>query len=181
MCDLEWDFHQSGFNQRKRTNRYIWYACIQRDQERNFKEFTFILVETGCYCCCQVASVVSDSVRPHRRQPTRRRRPGDSPGKNTGVGCHFLLQCMKVKGSQKNHRTGNQNDDHQARTPWAWAEAVFHRWNLFREGNIWPCFWGFSTDFSPALPDSPEYILMRCQLIRGFNYIGKIPLQQHLG
>ena len=40
-------------------------------------------------------SVVSDSVRPHRRQPTRLPRPWDSPGKDTGVGCHFLLQCMK--------------------------------------------------------------------------------------
>ena len=48
-------------------------------------------------CCCQVASVVSDSVRPHRWQPTRLPRPWDSPGKNSGVGCHFLLQCMKVK------------------------------------------------------------------------------------
>ena len=42
-------------------------------------------------------SIVSDSVRPHRRQPTRLLRPWDSPAKNTGVGCHFLLQCMKVK------------------------------------------------------------------------------------
>ena len=41
--------------------------------------------------------VVSDSVQPHRRQPTRLPRPWDSPGKNTGVGCHFLLQCVKVK------------------------------------------------------------------------------------
>ena len=40
---------------------------------------------------------MSDSVRPHRRQPTRLPRPWDSPGKNTGVGCHFLFQCMKVK------------------------------------------------------------------------------------
>ena len=40
---------------------------------------------------------MSDSVRPHRRQPTRLPRPWDSPGKNTGVGCHCLLQCMKVK------------------------------------------------------------------------------------
>ena len=40
---------------------------------------------------------MSDSARPHRRQPTRLRHPWDSPGKNTGVGCHFLLQCMKVK------------------------------------------------------------------------------------
>ena len=38
-----------------------------------------------------------DSVRPHRRQPTRLLCPWDSPGKNTGVGCHLLLQCMKVK------------------------------------------------------------------------------------
>ena len=53
---------------------------------------------TSPECCCrQVASVVSDSVRPHRRQPTRRRRPWDSSGKNTGVGCHFLLHCMKLK------------------------------------------------------------------------------------
>ena len=40
---------------------------------------------------------MSDSVRPHRRQPTRLPHPWDSPGDNTGVGCHFLLQCMKVK------------------------------------------------------------------------------------
>ena len=40
---------------------------------------------------------MSDSVRPHRWQPTRLPRPWDSPGKNTGVGCHFLLQCLKVK------------------------------------------------------------------------------------
>ena len=44
---------------------------------------------------------MSDSVRPHRRKPTRLRRPWDSPGKNTGVGCHFLLQCMKVKSERE--------------------------------------------------------------------------------
>ena len=40
---------------------------------------------------------MSNSVRPHRRQPTRLPRPWASPGKNTGVGYHFLLQCMKVE------------------------------------------------------------------------------------
>ena len=49
----------------------------------------------------QTASVVSDSVRPHRRQPIRLPRPWDSPGKNAGVGCHFLLQCMKVKSESE--------------------------------------------------------------------------------
>ena len=44
---------------------------------------------------------MSDSVRPHRWQPTRLPRPWDSPGKNTGVGCHFLLQCMKVKSESE--------------------------------------------------------------------------------
>ena len=44
---------------------------------------------------------MSDSVRPHRRQPTRLPHPWDSPGKNTGVGCHFLLQCMKVKSQSE--------------------------------------------------------------------------------
>ena len=44
---------------------------------------------------------MSDSVRPHRRDPTRPRCPWDSPGKNTGVGCHFLLQCMRVKSESE--------------------------------------------------------------------------------
>ena len=60
----------------------------------------------SCCCyCCYVASVVSDSVRPHRRQPTipgdEKPHPWDSPGKNTGVGCHFVLQCMKVKSESE--------------------------------------------------------------------------------
>ena len=44
---------------------------------------------------------MSDSVRPHRQQPTRLLCPWDSPGKNTGVGCHFLLQCMRVKSESE--------------------------------------------------------------------------------
>ena len=44
---------------------------------------------------------MSDSVRPHRWQPTRLPCPWDYPGKNTGVGCHFLLQCMKVKSERE--------------------------------------------------------------------------------
>ena len=44
---------------------------------------------------------VSNSVRPRRRQPSRLLHPWDSPGKNAGVGCHFLLQCMKVKSESE--------------------------------------------------------------------------------
>ena len=46
-------------------------------------------------------SLVSDSVWPHRRQPNRLLCPWDSLGKNTGMGCHFLLQCMKVKSESE--------------------------------------------------------------------------------
>ena len=55
-------------------------------------------LDSFCCCCCYVTSDVSDSVWPDRLQPTR---PWDSPGKNTGVGCHFLLQCMKVKSESE--------------------------------------------------------------------------------
>ena len=44
---------------------------------------------------------MSDSVRPYRRQLTRLRHPWNSPDKNTGVGCHFLLQCMRVKSESE--------------------------------------------------------------------------------
>ena len=44
---------------------------------------------------------MSDSVRPHGRQPSRLLHPWDSPGKNTGVGCHFLFQRMKVKSESE--------------------------------------------------------------------------------
>ena len=59
-------------------------------------------------CCCycyQVTSVVSNSVRPHRRQHMRLPRPWDSPGKNIGVGCHFLLNAWKwkVKVKSRSH------------------------------------------------------------------------------
>ena len=52
--------------------------------------FVYIFLVVPCCCCC-VTSVVSDSVWPQRRQPTSLPRPWDSPGNNTGVGCHFLL------------------------------------------------------------------------------------------
>ena len=65
-----------------------------------WKTVSKILKSDSTTCCC-VTSVVSNSVRPHRRQPTRLPHPWDSPGKNTGVGCHFLLHCMKVKSESE--------------------------------------------------------------------------------
>ena len=70
-------------------------------QAKRLEEDTRSRRNCCCCCCFCVASVVPDSVRPHRRQPTRFPRPRDSPGKNTGVRCHFLLQCMKVKSESE--------------------------------------------------------------------------------
>ena len=84
----------------KQTHRHrkkVWFSKGKMGGGINQK-----LGLTYTYCCCrQVASVVSDSVRPHRQQPTRLLCPWDSPGKNTGVGCHFLLQCMKVESESE--------------------------------------------------------------------------------
>ena len=60
-----------------------------------------LLLLSAATAAAKVASVMSDSVRPQRQQPTRLPRPWDSPGKNTGVGCHFLPQCMKVKSESE--------------------------------------------------------------------------------
>ena len=75
----------------------ISLLLILDDQKHPAALCDFVAVCCCCCCCCWVASVVSDSVQPYRQQPTRLPRPWDSPGKNTGVGCHFLLQRMKVK------------------------------------------------------------------------------------
>ena len=58
---------------------------------------------------------MSDSVHPHRRQPTRLPRPWDSPEKNTGVGCHFLPQCMKVKSESEVAQSCPSLSDHMDR------------------------------------------------------------------
>ena len=57
----------------------------------------FFTTAKMAYAAAKSLQLCLDSVRPHRQQPTSLPRPWDSPGKNTGVGCHFLLQCMKVK------------------------------------------------------------------------------------
>ena len=80
------------------SNCYFW--CI-------FEESEITMLERYLHLLCLLLLlllshfIVSDSVRPHRRLPTRLPRPWDSPGKNTGVGCHFHLQCMKLKSESE--------------------------------------------------------------------------------
>ena len=73
----------------------IWVLFCGFPKKDLWKPVTFWLPAAAA------KSLQSDSVRPHTRQPTRLPHPWDSPGKNTGVGCHFLLQCMNVKSDSE--------------------------------------------------------------------------------
>ena len=86
---------------------------------------------------------MSESVRPHRRQPTRLPHPWDSPGKNTGVGCHFLLQCMKVKSeSEVAHSCPTLSDPMDCSPPGSSVHGVFQA-RVLEWGAI-----AFSRDYS---------------------------------
>ena len=70
----------------------------------------------------------SHSVRPHRRQPTRLPHPWDSPGKNTGVGCHFLLQWVKVKSdSEVTQSCPTLSDPMDGRLPGSSVHGIFQQ------------------------------------------------------
>ena len=69
---------------------------------------------------------MSNSVRPHRWQPTRLRHHWDSPGKKTGVGCHFHLQCMKVKiESEVAQSCPSLHDPRDSSLPGSSAHGIF--------------------------------------------------------
>ena len=68
---------------------------------------------------------MSDSVRPHRWQPTRLPCSWDFPGKNTGVGCHFLLQCMKVKREREVAQLCPTSQPHGLQPP-----RLLHPWDF---------------------------------------------------
>ena len=80
---------------------HLWRTVATTDYWLTIEVLTTFVTLKSLLLLLLSPSVVSDSVWPHRRQPTRLPRPWDSPGKNTGVGCHFLLQCMKVKSERE--------------------------------------------------------------------------------
>ena len=126
-----------------------------------------------------VASVVSDSVRPHRQQPTRLRHPWDSPGKNTGVGCHFLLQCMKVKSESEVAQSCPTLSDpmncslsgssihgiFQARVL-EWGAIAFSIYNI----DILYWFWRKVRIFSIAI-DSATFQVVSCKQVTYINHL----------
>ena len=109
---------------------------------------------------------MSDSVRPHIQKPTRPRRPWDSPGKNTGVGCHFLLQCMQVKSESEVAQSCPTLSDPMDCSP----TRLLRPWD----------FPGKSTGvgsiaFAPTLLckrlNSPPQVVMRANVLQPFNFL----------
>ena len=94
-----WEAHMTWTNH-KSSGKYSLSVCPWRTEKQIRVSPGWPLL-TASLLACWVAWVVSESVWPYRRQPTRLPRPWDSPGKNTGVRCHFLLQCMKVKSESE--------------------------------------------------------------------------------
>ena len=74
-----------------------WLRILSIALEEELKELDHIMAAATAAKSLQSCP----TLRLHRWQPTRLPHPWDSPGKNTGVGCHFLLQCMKVKNESK--------------------------------------------------------------------------------
>ena len=92
----------------------VWSPCIPRESQESSPSSQFQSINSSAFNILYGPTLISVQAAAaakslqlcltlcdHRRQPTRFPRPWDSPGKNTGVGCHFLLQCMKVKSESE--------------------------------------------------------------------------------
>ena len=76
---------------------FCWFWCpLWISPENNF-----VLVSNAAVAAAAKSLQSCPTLRPHRQQPTRLHCPWDSPGKNTGVGCHFLLRFMKMKSQSE--------------------------------------------------------------------------------
>ena len=101
---------------------------------------------------------------PHWWQPTRLPRPWDSPGKNTGVGCHFFLQCMKVKSEREVSDYGLE----LAKIELSWD--VGH-WVLLSVGHFGKCWWTIGEGLARSSLSLPASIVCFIFLIFSKNQI----------
>ena len=107
---------------------------------------------------------MSDSVQPHKRQPTRLLCPWDSPGKNPGVGCHFLLQCMKAKSESEVTQSCLTLRPHGLYSPWNYpgqntGVGSFPFSRGFSQPGIEPRSPAWQADSLPAEPQGSLRIL----------------------
>ena len=124
---------------------------------------------------------MSDFVWPHRQPPTRLPCPWDSPGKNTGVGCHFLLQCMKVKcESEVTRSCPNLHDPMDCSLPGSSIHGIFQarvlEWGAIAFSNY---YWRTAKETpnkeSIPCPQAPQNLnldkpkFMQCKYSNSFN------------
>ena len=143
---------------------------------------------------------MSNSVQPQRWQPTRLPRPWDSPGKNTGVGCHFLLQCMKEKSeSEFAQSCPTLSDPMDYSLPGSSVHGIFQarvlKWGAIAFSNVYARFdkewklikeiftyWGTGEviltytciNLNFTLTRTASLWTIECPLYICFNYSGKI-------
>ena len=121
--------------------RTTWQAPYLLWVKINIRSFWKWKIKLECCCCC-ITSVVSYSVQPHRWQPTRLPHPWDSPGKNTGVGCHFLLQCRKVKRKSEVAQLWlTLSDPMDCSLPGFSIHGIFQAWVLDWVAIAWVPWW----------------------------------------
>ena len=114
---------------------------------------------------------MSDSVRPHRRQPTGLPCPWDSPGKNTGVGYRFLLQCMKVKSeSEVTQSCPTHRDPIDCSPPGSSIRGIFQARVLEWGCHCLLCHWYHNYEYVDTGTYFQKTILSFCQLFYSLNF-----------
>ena len=119
---------------------------------------------------------MSDSVRPQRQRPTRLPHPWDSPGKNTGMDCHFLLQCMKMKSeSEVAQSCLTLSDTMDCSLPGSSAHGIFQarvlEWGATAFSmhiHIFPLFW---ISFSFKSPQGTEFPVLYSTFLLAIYFI----------
>ena len=117
---------------------------------------------------------MSDSVQPHRQQPIRLPHPWDSPGKNTGVGCHFLLQCTKVKSeSEVAQSCPTLSDPMDCSPPGSSVHGIFQarvlEWGAIAFSDIHTTIYKTDKQQGPTVWHREPYLVFFKQLINEKN------------
>ena len=127
---------------------------------------------------------MSDSVRPHRQQPTRLPHPWDSPGKNTGVGCHLLLQCMKVKSeSEVAQSCPTLSNPMDCSPPGSSIHGIFQarvlEWGAIAFSGKAQCTWIIFPRVALSIFTSRNFFLNALSIFNDSNYLWQKFLQLH--
>ena len=117
---------------------------------------------------------MSDSVWPHRRQPTSLLCPRDSPGKNTGVGCHFLLQWMKVKSESEVAQSCLTLSDSMDWSLPSFVQLISLFWYIIIKVHIWFRFsYFYLCPFSVSRSHSRTHVKFTCSITLGSSWQGE--------